>query len=125
MLHDSPNFDQTAVDFWEVMAASIELHGNAYAMISRRSSDGAITSLYPIRPDLVKVRRLNNGNLQYEWIENGQRVVKSGTDVLHIRGSLGDALGGASTLSICRSVFDDAMAALPCWGMLYRIPADC
>src|SRR3954465_4063781 len=29
LLHDSPNFDQTAVDFWEGMAASLELWGNA------------------------------------------------------------------------------------------------
>lgn len=104
VLHDSPNFDQTAVDFWEVMAASIELYGNAYALIGRRSSDGALTSLYPIRPDLVKVRRKESGALEYEWTDNGRRTVRSGDDVLHIRGSLGDALGGASTLSMCRSV---------------------
>jgi phage portal protein BeeE len=35
VLHDSPNFDQTAVDFWEVVVASVELQGNAYA--ARRS----------------------------------------------------------------------------------------
>lgn len=119
VLHDSPNFDQTAVDFWEVMAASIELYGNAYALMSRRSSDGALTSLYPIRPDLVKVRRNADGNLQYEWTDNGKRVVKAGKDVLHIRGSFGDALGGASTLSICRSVFDDAMAAEQAAGAMF------
>lgn len=119
VLHDSPNFDQTAVDFWEVMAASIELHGNAYASISRRSSDRAVNSLTPIRPDLVKVRRLDNGDLEYEWTDNGRRVVKPGTDVLHIRGSFGDALGGASTLSMCRSVFDDAMAAENAAGAMF------
>ncbi|WP_234823811.1 phage portal protein [Agrobacterium pusense] len=113
------NYDQTAVDFWEVMAASIELYGNAYAVMSRRSSDGALTSLHPIRPDLVKVRRNADGNLQYEWTDNGKRVVKAGKDVLHIRGSFGDALGGASTLSICRNVFDDAMAAEQAAGAMF------
>ena len=29
LLHDSPNFDQTAVDLWDLVAASIELWGNA------------------------------------------------------------------------------------------------
>jgi len=92
VLHDSPNFDQTAVDFWEYMAAGIELQGNAYALIERRTSDNAINALHPIRPDLVRVRRLGDGSLEYEWTEDGRRVVKSGEQVLHIRGAMGDGL---------------------------------
>lgn len=119
VLHDSPNYDQTAVDFWEVMAASIELHGNAYAAIERRTG-GVLSALHPVRPDLVKVRRKDNGGLEYEWTDNGRRVVKRGEDVLHIRGSLGDALSGASTLSMCRSVFDDALAAENAAGAMFQ-----
>lgn len=118
VLHDSPNFDQTAVDFWEIMAASIELYGNAYAVVSRRSG-GIINALTPIPPHLVKVRRKNDGALEYEWTENGQTVVKAGVDMLHIRGSLGDAISGASTLSLCRSVFDDAMSAESAAGVMF------
>jgi HK97 family phage portal protein len=110
VLHDSPNYDQTAVDFWEIMAASVELYGNAYALIERRN-DGALQALHPIRPDRVKARRLLDGSIEYEWTENGRRTVKGGDSVLHIRGSLGDALAGASTLSMCQSVFDDALSA--------------
>lgn len=120
VLHDSPNFDQTAVDFWEVMAASIELSGNAYAVIERRSSDKAINALHPIRPDLVKVRRKDNGSLEYEWTEGGRRVVKHGDNILHIRGPLGDGVSGTSTLSACRNVFDDAMAAESAAGSMFR-----
>lgn len=110
VLHDSPNYDQTAVDFWEVMAASIELYGNAYAIMEKRR-DGVLNALHPVRPDLMKVRRLDSGDLQYEWTENGVRSVKRGDEVLHIRGPIGDSLSGTSTLSVCRNVFDDAMAA--------------
>ncbi len=120
VLHDSPNFDQTAVDFWEVVAASIELYGNAFALIERRSSDGAINALHPIRPDIVTVRRKDSGDLEYEWTENGRRNVKRDIDVLHIRGPLGDALSGASTLSICRNVFDDAMSAESAASAVFR-----
>lgn len=119
VLHDSPNYDQTAVDFWEIMAASVELYGNAYAVIERRSSDNAINGLAPVRPDLMKVRRDSNGDLRYEWSENGQTTVKAGEQVLHIRGSLGDAISGASTLSICRSVFDDAISAESAAGAMF------
>jgi HK97 family phage portal protein len=110
LLHDSPNYDQTAVDFWELMAAGIELQGNAYAEISRRG-DGFITSLVPIRPDTVKVRRLPTGSLEYRWSIEGRETVRPDKQVLHIRGPLGDAVSGVSTLTACRPAFDAAMAA--------------
>ncbi|MBY0259586.1 MAG: phage portal protein [Methylobacterium sp.] len=110
VLHDSPNYDQTAVDFWEIMAAGLELSGNAYAVIERRS-DGVLNALLPVRPDIVKARRRDDGGLEYAWSEGGRRVVKRGEDVLHIRGPLGDALSGASTLSVCRGAFEGAVAA--------------
>jgi HK97 family phage portal protein len=110
LLHDSPNFDQTAVDFWEFMAAGIELQGNAYAAINRRG-DGFITSLVPIRPDLVRARRLASGSIEYRWTADGREVVRPDKQVLHIRGPLGDALSGVSTLGACRNAFDSAIAA--------------
>ncbi|MBP0438430.1 phage portal protein [Tianweitania sediminis] len=119
VLHDSPNYDQTAVDFWEVMAASIELYGNAYAVIERRSG-GIVNALHPIRPDKVKARRTAGGEIEYSWTEDGRTVTKRGSDVLHIRGPFGDALSGASTLSMCRSVFDDALAAESAAGSMFR-----
>jgi len=118
VLHDSPNFDQTAVDFWEVMAASVELHGNSYALIERRSG-GIVTSLYPIRPDRMTVRRKVNGDLEYAWTDNGRSYVKKAADVLHIRGPLGDGVSGSSTLSVCRNVFGDAMASEEAAGSVF------
>lgn len=118
LLHDSPNYDQTAVDFWEIMAASIELHGNAYAVMEK-SAAGTVIALYPIRADTVKARRVASGDIEYEWTEDGRHIVKRGQDVLHIRGPLGDALSGASTLSICRSVFDDALSAETAAGSMF------
>lgn len=110
VLHDSPNFDQSAVDFWEFQTAGLELHGNAYATIEKRTN-GEVYSLTPLRPDCVTVRRLSNGRIQYEWTEQGERFVRSATDVLHIRGPMGDALSGVSTLAACRAAFDSAISA--------------
>lgn len=119
ILHDSPNFDQTAVDFWEVMAASVELHGNAYARIDRRSG-GIITALDPVRPDKMNVRRLSNDDLEYSWSDNGRRYVRRSAEILHIRGPLGDGVSGSSTLSVCRSVFSDAIAAEEVAGSMFQ-----
>ena len=110
VLRESPNFDQTPLDFFEFMFASIELQGNAYAAIERRN-DGSVYSLTPIRPDLVTVRRKSNGFLEYEWTEDGRRQVRDVGDVLHIRGPMGNALGGVSVLTACRGVFSGAMSA--------------
>ncbi|RVN35833.1 phage portal protein, partial [Sinorhizobium meliloti] len=66
ILHDSPNYDQTATDFWEFSSASIELWGNSYAAIERNGG-GRVAALTPLRPDSVSVRRLENGNLEYRW----------------------------------------------------------
>jgi HK97 family phage portal protein len=107
VLHDSPNYDQTAFHFWEISAAAIELQGNAYAQIERRA-DGSIYSLAPMRPDLVTVRRGNNGMLEYRY--NGGEVLPV-EQVLHIRGALGDAEGGVSTLTANAGVFANAMTA--------------
>lgn len=110
LLRLDPNYDQTAFEFWEFIAASIELHGNAFAEKVRRG-DGSLIALKPIRPDIVGVRRLPSGVLQYEWTDEGKRVIRSQDEVLHVRGFGGSALGGASTLSVCRQAFSGALAA--------------
>jgi HK97 family phage portal protein len=110
LLHDSPNFDQSAYDFWEFMCACLELHGNAYADIERRDS-GFIIALTPIRPEIVNVSRLRSGALEYRWNVDGQEKVRDQRNVLHIRGFGGGPLGGLSPLGVCRRVFGSALAA--------------
>ncbi len=108
LLHDSPNFDQTAVDFWEFMAASLELWGNAYAAVER--SAGVVSGLLPIRPDIVMVRRLSSGSLEYTWTEDGKYQKRLDTEVLHVRGFGGSPLGGLSTMQVARNAFGLARA---------------
>lgn len=110
VLHDSPNYDQTAVDFWEFMAACIELHGNAYAEIQKRAN-GDVYSLTPIAPDAMTARRTDSGDIEYRWTdETGAANVAKQERILHIRGFGGGPLGGASTLSVCRNTFGAAQA---------------
>jgi HK97 family phage portal protein len=108
ILHDSPNYDQTAVDFWEFAFASLELWGNAYARIER--SAGQVRALHPIIPACVSVRRLKNGDIEYTWSENGQSFTETDRRVLHIRGFGGNPLGGMSTLQFGRNTFGLARA---------------
>lgn len=109
VLHDSPNYDQTAVDFWEYMQTALELWGNAYARIER--SGDKITGLIPINPMRIAVRRLTNGKIEYSWSEDGRSWRLTDEDVFHIRGFGGGPLQGMSTLYFGRQAFGHAVAA--------------
>lgn len=110
VIHDTPNYDQTALDFWDYVNLSIELRGNAYADI-KRDRDGRVIALRPVKPEAVSVRRTEQGPLRYSWTEDGRRYDRDERDVLHIRGPGGDPLSGMSTLTVGRQVFSAAMAA--------------
>ena len=107
ILHDSPNADQSAVDFWEFMQASIELHGNAYA--EKSTTGERVSSLRPVRPDIVSVSRGPRG-LIYRWSDEGRSIERRADQMLHIHGFGGSPLGGVSTLSGCRGTFDAAQS---------------
>ena len=111
ILDDSPNADQTGLDYWEFMAAALELKGNSYSEIERRN-DGTVIALdVPIAPDLVTVRRnSSSGALEYDITQNGRRRTVPQERMLHIRGFGGDPLGGLSTLAFGRRMFLSALA---------------
>lgn len=108
VLHDSPNYDQTAVDFWEFVSASLELWGNAYARIER--NEGQVIGLFPVTPNSVVVKRLKDGAIEYRWTDNGKAFVETDQTMLHIRGFGGNPLGGMSTLHFGRHAFSLARA---------------
>jgi len=110
VIYESPNFDQTALDFWDFMNLSLELWGNAYASITRNGS-GSVVSLYPIHPEAVSVRRIESGRIEYRWTDERGAWRKMDRDVLHVRGPGGNALGGMSTLSFGLQTFSAAQAA--------------
>lgn len=67
LLHDSPNADQTAVEFWEEVITYLALRGRAYI---HKTFDvtGTITALTPLHPDRMGARRLlSNGNYIYPY----------------------------------------------------------
>lgn len=109
ILHDSPNADQTASDFWEFCQSAIELRGNAYARKLRIGT--RIIGLEPIPPTVMAPpRRLASGVIEYNWTLNGRTYRGDDQDVLHIRGFGGDPLGGLSTLEFARNTFGLAKA---------------
>jgi HK97 family phage portal protein len=107
VLHDSPNADQTAVDFWEYGCAAIELRGNMHSRIGRIG--GRVVALEPIYAP-VTARRTDNGAIRYSWSEDRRSFEVPSTEIFHVRGFGGDALSGLSTLAFGRNTFSLASA---------------
>lgn len=107
---DGPNLDQTDVDFWEFVTASLEMRGNAYAEKGRVG--GRLVALYPLRPDLMEVKRVREtGRLRYRFPgEDGFVRELDQDDVWHMRGPGGSPLGGLSTIAFGRNSFGLALA---------------
>lgn len=109
VLHDSPNADQSPVDYLENLAISLLLRGNHYAR--KVKEGGRLLALEPVNPAIVTVRRLSNGMLGYRWTADGQSYDLTEDDVFHVRGFGGGPLGGLSTVSFARESLGTAIGA--------------
>lgn len=119
LIHDSPNADQTALDFWQFMCVSLELWGDAFARISR-GTGGKIVALTPLRPDAVAVRRVAGGAIRYRYVDEGRTYDVGQDEMFHVRGFGGSPLGGLSTIAFGRNSFGVAMATDEAAAQLYR-----
>jgi len=119
LLHDSPNADQSALDFWQFLCVSLELWGNAYARIERGAGN-RIIALSPVRPEIVAVRRAEDGTIRYRYVDAGRLHDLGQDEMFHVRGFGGSPLGGLSTLSFGRESFGHALAAEEAASSLYR-----
>lgn len=130
LLHDQPNADMTAVEFWTASVAAILLWGNSYAAITRKndgpkiasliSDDNPVTALTPMRPDRVTVRRREDGSLQYYYSFQGLTIELEEWQVLHIKGFSLDGLMGIAPITQARQTIATAMAAEKAAGSLFR-----
>ncbi|MFV0623787.1 phage portal protein [Sphingomonas sp. ac-8] len=119
LLHNSPNADQSALDFWQFVCVSLELWGDAFARIERGRS-GKIIALSPIRPELVKPRRTPDGAIRYRYSDGGKTYDLGQDEMFHVRGFGGAALGGMSTLSFGRQSFGLALATEEASAQVYK-----
>lgn len=109
LLHDSPHYDYTAVEFWEGVAASLCLRGNATAeklYITPRSASNPYPrtiALQPLSFDQVEVFRTDSGARRYRFHENGRRPREiAEEDMFHVRGFGNGGDVGLSPISYAR-----------------------
>lgn len=119
ILHNRPNIEMTAVEFWEAMVGCYLLWGNAYASIDR-GLGGKIVALNPLRPDRIQVRRKTDGSLVYIYSWLGQTQNFQEDEIFHIKGFSLDGLMGMSPVSQARQTIGSARAAERASGAFFR-----
>lgn len=97
ILHDQPNADMCASEYWQIQSASLDLWGNAYNYIARRN-DKSIISLEPLFPSEMVVKRSKEGALEYHYTENGKVKVYREDEILHFKGFTLDGYVGLSAI---------------------------
>jgi len=101
LLHDSPHYDYTAVEFWEGVAASLCVAGNAYA--EKLYVGSRVVALRPLAAGQIEVFRTEAGARRYRYFEGerrGREIAED--DMFHVRGfgTCGDV--GLSPISYAR-----------------------
>lgn len=110
ILHDSPNADQTAMEFWEGQIAALNLRGNAYA--EKHYSGGRLIGLTPMNPDRTSTYRAGDGSRRYRCSDPLATSPDMGEDqVFHLRGFGAGGLTGLSPIAYGRQTLGTALAA--------------
>lgn len=105
-LHEQPNDQQTALEFREMLQASVLLRGNAFAEI-RTGWDGQVRELVPIHPDDVHVVELDSGRLGYDVTDRQGRVRRLvQEEVFHLRHRSERGILGVSPIAAAREVIE-------------------
>lgn len=124
LLHDSPHFDFTAVEFWEGVATSLCVAGNAYAekmYLSPRSATNPfprIVALQPLHADTVEVFRTSRGARRYRIHGKTTREIAE-EDMFHVRGFGNGGDEGLSPISYARHTLHSVRLANNASAKLY------
>ncbi len=111
VISQQPNADQTPVEFWENVVASLLLQGNGFTLPTWSKRN--LTSLDFMLPQRMSPpKRLKSGAIEYRYVDElGKQQTYLDDELMHVRGFGTDPLCGLSPLSHGRNVLGAAMAA--------------
>ncbi len=110
VLHNQPNADMTAVDFWQVVVASMLLRGNAISELTY--SGTRVTNIEPLDPCRVEFRETTAGDLEYFYSDGtgGARRKIPANRIWHIPAFTLNGRVGISPICYGAGVFGAAMS---------------
>lgn len=111
LLRNSPNADQTPVEFFEGVLGCLALRGMFYARKGGLRANGEFASFETMFPDSTTVRR-ENGGLVFDWVDpDGHRTTLPEREVFFVKGfGMGGDLG-LSPIAYARESLGSALAA--------------
>jgi len=117
LLHEAPNREMTAQEYWENVEGHKLLWGNHYSYIVRDGA-GRASALWPLRPDMMTVSRLPNerglpvGPKIYTYqLPTGETRGFGRSDILHVTDFSTDGLKGMSRIEVARNAIGVEQAA--------------
>ncbi len=96
-LSATPNEEMTATDLFSACMVDYALRGNAYAEILR-DIDGDAIGLYPLAAGHTRVARNQARKLIYQYSGGISPVTFKASDVLHVRGPIGNGIVSTDTM---------------------------
>jgi HK97 family phage portal protein len=109
LLRREANPDMSALAWKELMCMSAALTGNGFSLIER-GADGRPTALWYLRPDLMSVIRLGNGQIAYIYSGSEGEQVFTPFDIFHLAWLSPDGVLGYSPISLARQAIGLAIA---------------
>lgn len=109
LIHDQPNANMTAVEFWEAVVAQLCLWGNAYCL--KTYARGRVVSIDPLNPAAMTVKTDLNGALAYHYASAKGVIVYTEAEVWHLKGFGIDGLIGLSPVSYARNSLGASMSS--------------
>ncbi|WP_421365938.1 phage portal protein [Agrobacterium tumefaciens] len=111
LLHDMPNMDDTAPEFWSMAAMCLLLDGNFFA--EKKMNGERLVALNPLHPLSVDVCRSKDGRntRYYEVTEDGKKRRVPEGKMFHVRGvRLPGCDRGMSPIGVVRNTVGSALA---------------
>ena len=112
ILHNAPNPEMTAFEFWELAMQHLPVWGDFFAN-AVRDGGGRVRQLWPLRPDrMEEIKRADDKRLRYGYrMPDGQLRWLWPNEILHIRGMGSDGIRGRSLIGLARQSVSLGLAA--------------
>lgn len=106
VLHDSPNSMQTPCEFWAMQVANVDMYGNSYSFVNRRTRDKSVISLEPFDSPSVSLERKSDG--WYYTVGNDSFAAEN---VLHLSSPVKQGYMGIGRLEAGRRILASQVTA--------------
>jgi len=121
LVHESPNADETAFDFWQAVIALILLWGNCYILKTYRGAGASrkLTAFEILDPAKMGFKENPDGSLTYLYSDIDGRKEYSEDQIAHFRGFRMKSKFGLSVIRQAANTIGNSLAMQETTGRLY------